>query len=163
MKAVSKKVILLGHFGVGKTSLIKRFVHHKFSEEYLTTIGVKVDKKVIKVGNTSLSMIIWDIAGESTHKRIPESYKMGSHGAIYVIDAMRPSTYENIDSEILTLQKMMPDLSIVKVANKIDLLIENEKSVFSNALSLEKYTRCSAKTGENIEKVFSLLAKQMLE
>ncbi len=163
METISKKVILLGHFGVGKTSLIKRFVHHSFSDEYLTTIGVKIDKKVIKVGNTNLSMIIWDIAGESTHKRIPESYKLGSHGAIYVIDVMRPSTYENIDSEILTLQKMMPSLSIIKVANKIDLLIENEESMLRNDLPLEKFTSCSAKTGENIEKVFSLLAKQMLE
>ncbi len=163
MEAVSKKVILLGHFGVGKTSMIKRFVYHKFSKEYMTTIGVKIDKKVIKIGDTELSMIIWDIAGESTHTRIPQSYKLGSHGAIYVVDVMRPSTYENIDSEIKSLKKIMPALPIVKVANKTDLLVENEASELYKDLPLDQYIHCSAKTGEHVEKIFGLLAKQMLE
>ena len=67
---MNKKVILVGHFGVGKSSLVKRFVHSQFSEEYITTIGVKIDKKAITVNGITVNLLIWDIAGEDSQKKI---------------------------------------------------------------------------------------------
>lgn len=89
---ISKKVILLGHFGVGKTSLVKRFVVQKFSEEYQTTIGVKINKVVI--GDHHLTMILWDIEGGKSQQHLPPSYFAGAHGIIYVFDLTRPSTWK---------------------------------------------------------------------
>ena len=78
MSTVSKKIILIGNIGVGKTSLIQRFVHQKFSEEYLSTIGVKVDKKMVQINNRLLSMLIWDVAGDASQKNLNPNYLLGS-------------------------------------------------------------------------------------
>ena len=59
---LQKKICLLGAFGVGKTSLTRRFVSSIFSDAYLTTVGVKIDKKTLDVGTTPVSLVIWDIA-----------------------------------------------------------------------------------------------------
>ena len=158
----SKKVILLGNFGVGKTSLVRQYVFHKFSDDYLTTIGVRIDKKIVAVGEDEVSLIIWDIAGESTHQKIPDSYKLGAHGIIYVIDVLRPSTYRSVEDEITSLQNLLPNAPIIKVANKIDLLTEKERIEIVNNLPLGNYVLCSAKNGENVEKAFNLLAERLI-
>ena len=59
-----KKICMLGAFAVGKTSLVRRYVDSIFSDTYLTTVGVKIDKRVVPVGNDSVNLILWDIAGE---------------------------------------------------------------------------------------------------
>ena len=158
----SKKVILLGNFGVGKTSLVRQYVFHKFSEEYMTTIGVRIDKKVVAIDEDEVSLIIWDIAGESTHQKIPDSYKLGAHGIIYVIDILRPSTYRSIEEEMFSLQELLPNAPIVKVANKIDLLTEKERVEIVNDLPLNDYVLCSAKNGENVENAFHKLAGKLV-
>ena len=84
MTEISRKVAILGQYGVGKSSLIRQFVHRKFSEKYLTTIGVKIDKKVMDLDGVELTMIIWDIAGETNQSKIPKSYQLGAHGVLYV-------------------------------------------------------------------------------
>ena len=158
----SKKVILLGNFGVGTTSLVRQYVFHKFSDDYLTTIGVRIDKKIVAVGEDEVSLIIWDIAGESTHQKIPDSYKLGAHGIIYVIDVLRPSTYRSVEDEITSLKNLLPNAPIIKVANKIDLLTEKERIEIVNNLPLGNYVLCSAKNGENVEKAFNLLAERLI-
>jgi len=83
---ISKKVIITGSFGVGKTSLFNRFLYSKFDEKYLTTIGVKVDKKVINIDGQDLNLLIWDIAGEISQNKVPHSYFLGTSGVIYVFE-----------------------------------------------------------------------------
>lgn len=160
---ISKKVILLGLFGVGKTSLIKRFIHQKFDENYLTTIGVKVDKKVLNIHGVQLSMLIWDIAGESSHQKVPASYKLGSNGILYVFDVTRPSSFENIHRELAELNDLLPNVPIQIVANKIDLLDENSVENVLNNIGLKNIIRSSAKTGEGVEKAFEELGKAVLK
>ena len=97
---LSRKVILTGSFGVGKTSLFSRFIHDSFSDRYITTIGVKVDKKSVEVDGEKVSILLWDIAGEVTQDKVPRSYFLGASAIIYVFDLTRPSTYKNIDIDI---------------------------------------------------------------
>jgi len=123
---VSKKVILVGHFGVGKTSLISRFVHQKFSDQYLTTIGVKIDKKAVHINGAELPLIIWDIAGETSQQKIPESYKLGANGVIHVFDLSRPSTYENLQSDTDNIRDLLPNVPITQIGNKNDLIDDNK-------------------------------------
>lgn len=158
---ISKKVIVAGHFGVGKSSLIKRFIHEKFSEQYMTTIGVKIDKKSVEVNGSSINMILWDIAGESSAVKIPKKYFMGAHGLIYVFDLTRPETYEGIADDIFEVSKDNPSIPSVVLGNKSDLaedeLIEEIRSEIN-----VKFNLTSAKSGENVEDAFVNLAKEMI-
>ena len=160
--AISKKVILVGHFGVGKTSLIRRFVHQKFSEEYLTTIGVKIDKKVLQLKGQEVTLIIWDIAGETNQVKTPKSYQLGAHGVLYVFDITRPSTYENLHEQLDYLRDLLPQASIEVIANKTDLLNAEEQKNVLSGLHLDQIHTTSAKTGENVEAIFDALAKAMI-
>lgn len=162
MRKVSKKIILVGNFGVGKTSLVKQFVYQKFSDEYLTTLGVRIDKKLVKVDNSEINLIIWDIAGETSRSKVPNSYYLGSHGVIYVVDLSRPATYQNLDEEITYLQKTLPKAPIILVGNKKDLISEDELQKINDSLVKKIDVAASAKTGENVEELFSLLATQII-
>jgi small GTP-binding protein len=158
-KIFSKKVILIGNFGVGKTSLTRQFVYQKFSEEYLTTLGVKIDKKVVEIGDTLTNLMIWDIAGEVSQSRVNTSYYLGSNGVMYVFDISRPSTYEKMEEDIEYVQKILPDVPILRIANKADLLSPEQLS----NLSIPHDFLCSAKTYQNVEEAFFSLTKAMLQ
>lgn len=160
--AISKKVILVGHFGVGKTSLIRRFVHQKFSDDYLTTIGVKIDKKVLKVDNMEVTLIIWDIAGETNQAKIPKSYQLGAHGILYVFDITRPSTYQNLHEQLDYLKGVLPNAPVKIIANKKDLVSAEKQEEVLNDIDFDGIYTSSAKTGESVEEIFEALAKAMV-
>lgn len=160
--SVSKKVILIGHFGVGKSSLVQRFVHQKFSDQYITTIGVKIDKKIVTVDGFQVTMIIWDIAGEDTQQKVPTSYRLGAHGALYVFDISRPSTYENLQAELDYLQQIIPGIPVQVLANKSDLLTEEERQKVIEGFPTNEVFETSAKSGLHVEEAFALLAKSMV-
>lgn len=160
--AISKKVILVGHFGVGKTSLIRRFVHQKFSDDYLTTIGVKIDKKVLKVDSMEVTLIIWDIAGETNQAKIPKSYQLGAHGILYVLDITRPSTYQNLHEQLDYLSGVLPNAPVKVIANKKDLISAEKQEEVLAEIDLDGIYMSSAKTGENVEEIFEALAEAMI-
>ena len=93
MNSISKKIVLVGHFGVGKSSLIRKFVLDTFSDDYKVTIGVQILKKEIKIKETNLSFIIWDIEGKEELQSLRPSYLLGTSAFIYVIDPTRATTY----------------------------------------------------------------------
>lgn len=159
---ISKKVILLGQFGVGKTSLIRWFIENMFSDDYLTTIGVKVDKKVVNINGTEVSMIIWDIAGERDMNDIRKAYKLGSHGIIYVFDLSRPATQDQVLSDVEQLRKEFPEVPIRVVGNKKDLVDDEILSSLKEQLKLWNPIFSSAKTGENVDTFFKELGEAMI-
>jgi len=83
---LQKKICLLGAFSVGKTSLIKRYVTSLFDERYLTTVGVKIEKKEVAVGAQAFKLLIWDLAGEDEFTRLRTNYLRGSSACVIVID-----------------------------------------------------------------------------
>lgn len=158
---LSKKVILTGSFGVGKTSLFNRFISSTFSERYLTTIGVKVDKKEVIVNGESITLILWDIAGEVTQDKVPTTYFLGTSAIIYVVDLTRPSTHVNIDSDINFLADLLPGCIVKTVGNKMDLLDSEQLERLQRRSNFDIIT--SAKTGENVEDLFYDIAGQLLD
>lgn len=158
---IVKKIVIVGHFGVGKTSLIRKFVHQKFSDQYLTTIGVKIDKKVVDVDGIKVKMMLWDIAGETSTMKIPKQYLIGAHGLIYVFDLSREETYQNIEKEIFELHKTMKAGSSIVLGNKSDLVDDHFIEKLKESIPID-YIITSAKTGANIEQSFVDLAKKML-
>lgn len=65
MAVLQKKICMLGGFSVGKTSLVRRYVHSVFSDAYLTTVGVKIDKKIVTLPDRTVNLILWDLAGRT--------------------------------------------------------------------------------------------------
>ena len=161
--AISKKVMLVGSFGVGKTSLFNRFLFSKFDDKYLTTIGVKVDRKNVTLPDgRELTLLVWDIAGEVTQDKVPVSYFIGANGIIYVFDLTRPSTTRFLNSDLAFLQKQVPNVVIKVVGNKKDLVNDEQIAKFQTETAIKFDLLTSAKTGEGVEDLFQLIAQGMV-
>ena len=160
MDRISKKIILAGDVGVGKTSLIRRYVHTIFSEEYRATLGFKVDKKNVLVDGTTVSLLIWDVAGETNMIDIFYAHYKSSDGIIYVFDVMRPPSEEKILEDIRVLNKFLNDVPMIIVANKVDLVPDLDKLKADIGVVVDYYT--SAKTGKGVEEIFFEIAQKSI-
>lgn len=163
MNEVSKKIVILGQYGVGKSSLIRQFVHRKFSDKYLTTIGVHVQKKVLEINGTQLSMILWDLEGDTSISKIRPAYLIGSSGLIYVFDLSRPYTYAEVDQEINLLKAQFPNEPLKIVANKKDLVGDTDLDQILVNLTVACDFVTSAKTGESVDDMFHNLGEDLLK
>ena len=159
----SKKVVLVGHFGVGKSSLMRRFVQNTFSDNYIVTIGVHILKKEIKIEELNLTLVIWDIEGKDDIQKVRSSYLLGTSGFIYVIDPTRSQTYERFNEEIDFLKTTYPTSKIVSVANKSDLIdIEEFKNLLEQKnISIDYFA--SAKEGIEVENLFHTIGLKMIK
>ncbi|MGB0839170.1 MAG: Rab family GTPase [Chitinophagales bacterium] len=163
MKSISKKVILTGSFCVGKTSLISRFVYQRFPFSYQTTLGVRIDKKIVDVSDSlRLNMIIWDIGGEQTQSRVPQSYYLGSSGVIYVFDISRPSSFFSMQEDIKFIKRKIPGVPVILVGNKTDLLDAQTLEEVKGIVPIIPDFYTSAKENVNVEQVFMKLAQEMI-
>ncbi len=160
---ISKKIILTGSFGVGKTSLFNQFMYSEFSDKYLTTIGVKVNSKIIHTSEGDITLYVWDIAGEISQDKIPMSYFLGAAGIVYVLDATRPNNEVNVSADLHFLKRILPQCKITIVANKKDLLTPEALARLSSETPIEWDYLTSAKTGENVEILFTDLAEYFME
>jgi small GTP-binding protein len=163
---IQKKVCLLGGHAVGKTSLAARFVKSIFSEKYHTSIGVKIDKKVVRVGSNEVKLMIWDMAGEDEFGAADISYLRGTSGYLLVMDGTRRTTFDRgIELQERAEQTIGP-VPFVVLINKSDLSAEWEISDHDvEELAQRGWTvyRTSAKTGASVEESFHALAKELLD
>ena len=162
---LQKKVCILGGFGVGKTSLVRRYVQSIFSDKYLTTVGVKIEKKMVKIDTADVALILWDIAGEDDVQMIRTSYLRGSGGYFLVVDVTRRETLEVAKSIQARVTAEIGSIPFIFLLNKTDLkedwdipeqFLEDLKAAGHLVL------RTSAKTGEGVEEAFQELAKRMV-
>jgi small GTP-binding protein len=162
MKVVQKKVCLLGDFAVGKTSLVRRFVEGRFEDKYLSTIGVKVARKSLDRDETKLNLLIWDLVGGNEFSRSETGYLLGTAGALVVCDLTRPDTLEAMKRYTNQVRAVNPPVKVVFLGNKVDLVEERAITVeMLTAVTTElnaPILLTSAKTGENVEAAFALLA-----
>jgi len=162
---IQKKICMLGSFAVGKTSLVRRFVESIFSETYHTTVGVKIDKKVVNLGGAEINLVLWDLYGDDDFQKIHWSYFRGASGYLLVADGTRRATVE----KAVTLQKRAREeigtIPFVFVINKCDLVEQWDLDPELEArLSAENWTilRSSAKTGEGVDEAFSRLTRKIV-
>ena len=160
---IQKKICMLGATGVGKTSLVRQFVKSVFSEKYHSTIGVKVDKKVVRVENQEVTMMLWDLQGEDDEFKIKPSFLRGASGYILVVDLTRKSTLDSAKRIQFMIEKEVGQVPFMVLFNKNDLTeevdIDHEWMV---EFAGEKVLRTSAKTGELVEEAFFGLAKKVI-
>ncbi len=165
MKVLQKKICVLGDFAVGKTSLVGRFVKNEFSEKYLTTVGVKMDTKLVPVNDTmKIKLIIWDIAGENAFKKISQTYLRGSAGFVLVIDGTRLSTVDAAVDIKQNILKLLGDIPFVVLINKVDLKeqweIDDAQIARLNAEEKQVFFT-SAKSGQQVEDAFIILSEYL--
>ena len=164
MDVIQKKISMLGAFATGKTSMVQQFVHSMFSEKYHTTVGVKVDKKEVKLGSGPMNLLLWDLAGEDEFQRVQTSYLRGSSGYMFVADGTRAGTLDHALELRKTVREMVGDAPSVLALNKFDLKAEWDLPADAvNGLAEPEWRvlRTSAKTGEGVEEAFLWLAQQM--
>lgn len=163
---IRMKLILLGNEQVGKTSLIARWVMGIFSEKYLTTIGVKIDKKELLIDDTSVVLQIWDLSGEQVLSSTALAYIRNAQGCLLVADGTRAETLDvalGLGSQVTAALGRIP---FVLALNKNDL--EDQWKIPEEALSKIEQSgiyvfKTSAKSGNGVEEAFQFLARRMLE
>ena len=161
---LQKKICLLGAFGVGKTSLTRRYVSSIFSDTYLTTVGVKIDKKSVDVDGAEVSLVIWDIAGEDEVSAVRTSYLRGAAGYLLVVDVTRAQTLEVAKTIQGRVAAEIGDIPYLCLLNKIDVENWDIAEARFEALQQAGWTvlRTSAKTGEGVESAFAELARRIV-
>jgi small GTP-binding protein len=162
---LQKKVCLLGGFGVGKTSLVRRYVQSIFSDAYLTTVGVKIEKKMVTVGAAEVALILWDVAGEDDVAGIRMSYLRGSAGYLLVVDVTRGETLEVAKSIQARVTKEIGSVPFLFLFNKTDLMEEwdlPEQAIEDLRGAGNVVLKTSAKTGEGVEEAFLMLAQRLV-
>ncbi|WP_218599420.1 Rab family GTPase [Polaribacter sp. NJDZ03] len=160
---IAKKVLLVGNFGVGKTSLIRRFVLNEFSEDYISTIGVRVSKKIVEYKNETIKLMIWDVAGTNGNEKIPKAYFLGSNAAMFVFDVSREETYLTIDENLNMVKELSGLQNITVIGNKKDLLTAEELESVIQKISVNIDLITSAKEDENVEDAFMKLTSLALK
>jgi len=163
---IQKKICMLGYFSVGKTSLVEQFVRSIFSEKYQSTLGVKVDKKIIDVDGQEVSLMLWDLAGDNSYINLKQVYLKGSAGFLVVADGTRSITLETALDIKNNLQKNYPDVPFIILLNKSDLQNQWEtEQADIKKLEAEgiKVVLTSAKTGDLVEETFTALGRLILK
>jgi small GTP-binding protein len=170
MPSIQKKVCLLGDFSVGKTSLIRRFVAGIYEDKYLSTIGSKVDRKIVTIQQETqavkLTLLVWDLAGGEKFDRVMSSYYRGAAGGVLVCDLTRPETLQILLNYARDFWSVNPHTPLVIVGNKVDLLeqrvVSDEELAAVAAQCQAPWFISSAKTGESVEMVFQNLGQRLL-
>lgn len=162
---IQKKICMLGSFGVGKTSLVARFVQGIFSGKYLSTVGVKIDKRELKVGDQDVLLLLWDLAGEDSRSQVHTSYLRGAAAYFLVCDGTWAESLVTAKSIHKRAVETVGDIPCMLVINKADLWNKWEIT----APELEqlvaegwKVQVTSAKTGDGVEEMFSKLTLEVL-
>ena len=166
------KLCIFGAGGVGKTTLIKRFVTKVFEEDIKMTIGADFSIKNVTLEEGIITLRIWDFAGEERFRVLLPSFAKGAKGGIFMFDTTRYSSIKDIDDWLGIFEYFGSEpkakIPIIMVGGKIDLIdkksIEAEEAMeLSNRYGLSGYFECSSKTGENVEEIFEFITRKMIE
>ena len=162
---ISKKICMLGSFAVGKTALVQQYVHSIFSDRYLSTVGVKISKKDLRLDGQDLSLVLWDLEGRDIYAEVNISYMRGAMGFFVVADGTRRETLDiaiDLRAKALEMSGPVPYRLLV---NKADLAKEWEISRRElEALKKDGWSifATSAKTGQAVEEAFASIAGAMM-
>jgi len=157
------KVVMLGAPSVGKTSLVRQFVHSIFDEKYHSTLGAKVDRKNVEIGDKTANLLLWDVHGETDGLLVTPSYLQGAHAGVLAFDSTRPETIEMSIELGKRMLEQSPGASLYAVANKADLHETPPDVSEWQAKADMPVLLTSAKTGHGVEDLFTDIARAAIE
>jgi small GTP-binding protein len=162
------KICVFGDSGVGKSTLVDRYLTDTFHDNIRSTLGATINIKVLKIRNGKITLQIWDFGGEEKFRFIFPSYAMGSSAGIYMFDLTNPESLINISNWLSIYRRASRSAVTLLVGSKLDL---EEDRVHKKAESLnlmrlynfDNYIECSSKTGENISLLFHTIISEILK
>lgn len=161
---IKKKICIVGEFGVGKTSIVNRYVNDVFAERYLTTIGVSIKTKTIELNHEEMLLLLWDIAGEQVDSPINPIYLKGLSGYVLVCDVTRGNFLSIVERLINPIVDTVGNLPHIVLLNKIDTI--PTVNFHNEVLELEKRGHkvflTSAKSGESVVAAFNSLLEMVV-
>mmetsp|Transcript_13156 Transcript_13156/g.19842 ORF Transcript_13156/g.19842 Transcript_13156/m.19842 type:complete len:201 (-) Transcript_13156:135-737(-) len=162
------KLLVIGDSGVGKSCLLRRFADNKYTESYISTIGVDFKIKTVKLDDKVIKLQIWDTAGQERFRTITSSYYRGAHGIIVVYDCTEPDTFDNVKHWLSEIDRYASEnVRKLLVGNKVDLV--EKKVVKTEAAKAQAdnlkipFIETSAKESENVEEAFLMMAREIKE
>ncbi|MFX1418225.1 MAG: Rab family GTPase [Promethearchaeota archaeon] len=167
-RKLTYKISIFGDRGVGKTTLVDRYITNEFHENTLATLGATIHVKYLELENGKITLQVWDFGGQKRFKFLISSYARGSVGGIFMFDL---TNYESL----LALSEWLPEfgmtvryIPLIMVGSKLDLKQQrvcqkNEVLGIIKSYKFYKYIECSSKTGENVELVFRVLLRKILD
>lgn len=168
MKQFAKKICLVGDLGVGKTSLVRRFVYNLFDDKYLATIGVKVSRKTMVVAHANelveVVMMLWDLASAAEFEELQTTYLRGASGVILVCDLARVETIERLAMYADVVNEATRSAPCVIAANKVDLItnaLPPTLQAVTPPLRAPTYLT-SAKTDAEVDSLFQFLGARVI-
>ena len=161
---ISAKIMILGAVGVGKTSLVKRFVRDRFDEDYKTTIGVDIQTCDVtpETDGQTVRLMLWDTDGDFSQRIFEMAYVKGAGGAIVVADATRPPTMEKLTTLAREFEDQFPGRPVRAVVNKCDLVEVAEPELSATGLHASEILLPSARTGQGVRALFASVASDIL-
>ncbi|MFX1343803.1 MAG: Rab family GTPase [Promethearchaeota archaeon] len=162
------KICLLGEAGVGKTSLVYRFIENKFRENYKQTLGVNLLKKDVNIDEYGgVSAQIWDLGGQESFKSLRKLYLEGANGGLVIFDLTDRKSFDKLSEWIESFKNARGEQPLLLIGNKSDLknrikIKDDEAEQFANNNNME-LNITSAKTGQNVETAFIKLTKRILD
>ena len=166
------KIPIIGDGGVGKTTLTHRYLHGLFKESYHLTIGVDFFLKKLESDGKSVSLQIWDFAGEEKFRFLLPGVINGAHGTIFMFDITRYVTFENLTNWFNVFktanENFNQNVPALLVGSKTDLkglrtVQSKEAKSFAQENNFAEYIECSSKNGENVEELFRAITRIMME
>ena len=160
----SLKILLIGDSGVGKTALLRQYCEQKFSDDVSSTIGVDYRTRKVVINDKTITLQLWDTAGQEKFRNITTSYYRGSQGILIVYDVSNFETLQQVTYWIGELKKENVDGVVFLVGNKSDTVesIPKEQEDIIHTINLP-FSTTSAKTGEGVEELFFTLVKAIVD
>lgn len=171
MKQVALKIITIGDGGVGKTTLLHRYVHREFIDTTTMTIGVELLSTNKKINDINVQLALWDISGQERFYFMVDKYMRGASGALLLFDVTNMKSFVNLDKWVKIVREKNPgpeEIPIMLIAAKCDL---EDYSMVGDMFAAKKkeklrlvnYVKTSSKTGLNVDKAFEILITHILE
>lgn len=168
MDKLTFKILLLGDRATGKTSVVRKFVHEKFSREYLETVGMEPYNQYETIDDTEIRFSVWDIAARENFKPLRSFFYKGAKGALIVVDLSRKETLQNVSKWVQEALSFSKKQVFVLLGNKMDLVDQIHITDDELQEAVDKLPQCigyiktSALTGDNIREAFLKLGKNIL-
>jgi len=159
------KIIITGNGGVGKTTLLHRYIEGRFLINTYMTIGVEFFIKELDFDNNKILLQIWDFGGQERFRFLLRNYAKGTKGALYLFDLTRPLSLVDIDDWIDICRSEDPTVPILLIGSKADLeeSISFDEDFVQNMQQKYNLIKISSKTGKNVDEAFKLIAEKVIK